>query len=65
MKHVQVGPVSFGGQQQLVLIAGPCAIEDEAMTLRIAADNRQSSQVGRVNSKDFNQTKTKEPVSCT
>lgn len=36
MQHVHVGPTSFGGQQQLVLIAGPCAIESEAMTLRIA-----------------------------
>ncbi|HEY5674959.1 MAG TPA: 3-deoxy-8-phosphooctulonate synthase [Malonomonas sp.] len=36
MKHVQVGSASFGGQQQLVLIAGPCAIENEAMCLRIA-----------------------------
>lgn len=36
MKQVQVGSASFGGQQQLTLIAGPCAIEDEALTLRIA-----------------------------
>ena len=36
MKHVHVGSTSFGGPQQLVLIAGPCAIESEAMTLRIA-----------------------------
>ena len=36
MKQVNVGPVSFGGFKQLVLIAGPCAIEDEALTLRIA-----------------------------
>jgi 2-dehydro-3-deoxyphosphooctonate aldolase (KDO 8-P synthase) len=36
MKQVQVGSNSFGGQQQLVLIAGPCAIETEVMCLRIA-----------------------------
>lgn len=36
MKQVEVGPVRFGGSKQLVLIAGPCAIEDESLTLRIA-----------------------------
>ncbi len=36
MQQVDVGPVSFGGSKQLVLIAGPCAIEDEDLTLRIA-----------------------------
>ncbi len=36
MKQVNVGPVCFGGSKQLVLIAGPCAIEDEQLTLRIA-----------------------------
>ena len=36
MKQVTVGSTTFGSQQPLVLIAGPCAIEDEAMTLRIA-----------------------------
>ena len=36
MKQVHVGPVVFGGSKQLTLIAGPCAIEDEALTLRIA-----------------------------
>ncbi len=36
MKQVTVGSTTFGGQQPLVLIAGPCAIENEAMTLRIA-----------------------------
>ncbi len=36
MREVKVGPVRFGGSKQLVLIAGPCAIEDEALTLRIA-----------------------------
>jgi 2-dehydro-3-deoxyphosphooctonate aldolase (KDO 8-P synthase) len=36
MEHVHVGSNSFGGRQQLVLIAGPCAIESEEMTLRIA-----------------------------
>lgn len=36
MKQVTVGSVTFGGQQPLVLIAGPCAIENEDLTLRIA-----------------------------
>jgi len=36
MQQVDIGPVSFGGSKQLVLIAGPCAIEDEDLTLRIA-----------------------------
>lgn len=41
MKQVNVGSVSFGGQQPLTLIAGPCAIEDESLTLRIAAQLKQ------------------------
>lgn len=36
MKQVQVGEVRFGGGLPLVLIAGPCVIENEAATLRIA-----------------------------
>ncbi len=36
MNKVNVGSVVFGGTKQLVLIAGPCAIENEALTLRIA-----------------------------
>lgn len=36
MQQFSVGSVSFGGQQQLTLIAGPCAIESEELTLRIA-----------------------------
>ncbi len=36
MNKVKVGSVVFGGTKQLVLIAGPCAIENEALTLRIA-----------------------------
>ncbi len=36
MQHVNVGSASFGGQQPLTLIAGPCAIENEDLTLRIA-----------------------------
>jgi len=36
MKQVAVGSVTFGGNKRLVLIAGPCAIEDESLTLRIA-----------------------------
>ncbi len=36
MNKVNVGSVVFGGTKKLVLIAGPCAIENEALTLRIA-----------------------------
>lgn len=36
MEQVAVGSARFGGNKPLVLIAGPCAIEDESLTLRIA-----------------------------
>lgn len=36
MEQVTVGNTRFGGNKPLVLIAGPCAIEDESLTLRIA-----------------------------
>ncbi|HKJ05444.1 MAG TPA: 3-deoxy-8-phosphooctulonate synthase [Geopsychrobacteraceae bacterium] len=36
MKRVDVGNIGFGGSKQLTLIAGPCAIEGETLTLRIA-----------------------------
>ena len=36
MNKVNVGSVVFGGTKKLVLIAGPCAIENETLTLRIA-----------------------------
>jgi 2-dehydro-3-deoxyphosphooctonate aldolase (KDO 8-P synthase) len=36
MEHVTVGNTCFGGNKPLVLIAGPCAIENESLTLRIA-----------------------------
>ncbi|MBE0503946.1 MAG: 3-deoxy-8-phosphooctulonate synthase [Desulfuromonadales bacterium] len=36
-REVQVGNVTFGGNRPFVLIAGPCAIEEEGLTLRIAA----------------------------
>ena len=41
MKQVNVGSVSFGGKQPLTLIAGPCAIENEDLTLRIAEQLKQ------------------------
>jgi 2-dehydro-3-deoxyphosphooctonate aldolase (KDO 8-P synthase) len=37
VREVTVGNVVFGGGRPLVLIAGPCAIEEEALTLRIAS----------------------------
>jgi len=36
VKEVTVGNVTFGGRRPFALIAGPCAIEDEGLTLRIA-----------------------------
>ena len=41
MQQVKVGPATFGGTKPLVLIAGPCAIEDEDLTLRIAQRLKQ------------------------
>ena len=35
-REVAVGNAVFGGDRPLVLIAGPCVIEEEALTLRIA-----------------------------
>jgi 2-dehydro-3-deoxyphosphooctonate aldolase (KDO 8-P synthase) len=36
MNPVRVGPIAVGGGAPLVLIAGPCVIEEETMTLDIA-----------------------------
>ncbi len=36
MEQVAVGSARFGGNKPFVLIAGPCAIEDEDLSLRIA-----------------------------
>jgi len=44
MKQVNVGDISFGGAKRLVLIAGPCAIEDESLTLRIAEGLKEITQ---------------------
>jgi len=38
MKKIIVGGVEIGGGAPLALIAGPCVIEDEALTMTIAAD---------------------------
>jgi 2-dehydro-3-deoxyphosphooctonate aldolase (KDO 8-P synthase) len=44
VREVAVGNAVFGGGRRLVLIAGPCVIEEEALTLRIAAFLRQLSE---------------------
>jgi len=44
VRPVNVGPVSFGGSKPLVLIAGPCAIEDESLTLKIAEGLKELTQ---------------------
>ncbi|HAD03407.1 MAG: 3-deoxy-8-phosphooctulonate synthase [Desulfuromonadales bacterium GWD2_61_12] len=36
VREVSVGNAVFGGNRPLVLIAGPCVIEEESLTLRIA-----------------------------
>jgi 2-dehydro-3-deoxyphosphooctonate aldolase (KDO 8-P synthase) len=36
VKEIAIGPVKMGGVNPLVLIAGPCVMEDEATTLRHA-----------------------------
>ncbi len=37
MKSVRIGDVVFGGRNPLVLIAGPCVVEDRQTTLKIVA----------------------------
>jgi len=44
MRSVAVGPVRFGGSGPLNLIAGPCAIENEDLTLRIAEFLKELAQ---------------------
>lgn len=36
VRKISVGNVTFGGNRPLVLIAGPCVIEEQSLTLRIA-----------------------------
>jgi len=36
VREIQVGNVVFGGSRPLVLIAGPCVVEEEGLTFRIA-----------------------------
>ncbi len=36
VKEIAIGPVKIGGNRPLVLIAGPCVIENETLTLRAA-----------------------------
>lgn len=47
MQQINVGSTTFGGTKPLVLIAGPCAIENEDLTLRIAAGLKEiTSRLG-------------------
>jgi len=47
MKQVKVGSATFGGAKQLVLIAGPCAIESEGLVMRVAeALKKLTAEVG-------------------
>lgn len=41
---LQVGSVQFGGQHPLVLIAGPCVIENEQHTLQLAESLREMAE---------------------
>ena len=36
MKAIQVGPYQVGGKNPLILLAGPCVIEGEERTMKIA-----------------------------
>ena len=48
MNPVKVNAMAFGGGRPLVLIAGPCVIEDEGLTLRIAERLKQiTAELGR------------------
>ncbi len=40
-REVRVGEVTFGGGRPLVLIAGPCVVESEDLTLRIAGSLKE------------------------
>ena len=35
-RHVTIGDIAVGNDLPLVIIAGPCVIESEALTLQIA-----------------------------
>ncbi|MBI4847759.1 MAG: 3-deoxy-8-phosphooctulonate synthase [Nitrospirae bacterium] len=43
-KEIKIGNVTIGGQQPLAFIAGPCVIESEEITLRIAGKLREYSK---------------------
>lgn len=47
-REVVVGPVRVGGGHPLMLIGGPCAIEDEAHALMLAERLRRITEVARV-----------------
>ena len=51
-KVVKVGDISIGGNNPTVLIAGPCAIESEEKTLRIARELRIMVDNTKVNDGD-------------
>jgi 2-dehydro-3-deoxyphosphooctonate aldolase (KDO 8-P synthase) len=42
-REVEIGPVRLGGNRDLVVIAGPCVVEGESITLRIAARLKEIS----------------------
>lgn len=44
VRELKIGNVVLGGNRPLVLIAGPCVIEDESMTLRIAESLKKVTQ---------------------
>jgi len=43
-REVRIGNVTIGGNRPLVLIAGPCVIEEESLTLHIASTLKQICQ---------------------
>ena len=47
-KNIKIGPLTIGKKGPLFLIAGPCVIEDETMTLEIAAHLKEMGDDLRV-----------------
>jgi len=44
VKTIQVGKITIGGKNPLVLIAGPCVIEDEKLTVSIAVQVKKIAE---------------------
>ncbi len=47
-REIRIGNVTVGGQNPLVFIAGPCVIESEEITLRIAVTLKEYSEKNKI-----------------